>query len=209
MAISVKQIRWMGLCAVLSGALYSGGGLTLSRFENPGRVYTSDTSWHLGGTVGNLIMFGGSITMLCFMLGVVGLYFLQRGRIGKAGSAGFILLLTGFGSLVVAGALLMILGWDGGSVFNVVFTILWLAGLFFLMPLGFLLFAIGLPSPSRRVPLILVCIVVANLLINLSGFKLGSALGIVSGVLPGLCLALIGYSIWSGTRTVSRSEANR
>ena len=50
--ISIKQIRWMGFCAVLSSAIWMGLTIVLTVFENAGRVYTSETGWFLGGWPG-------------------------------------------------------------------------------------------------------------------------------------------------------------
>ena len=212
MMISQKQMRWMGFCAVLSGAIWMALSIVLTVFEKAGRVYTSETGWHYGGVAGNLILFGMAVLLSCLMLGAVGLYTQQRAQIRKVGSIGFKILLAGISSLLIADALMMLLAYFYSNVGSIGFPVgLWFfiffaAGALFLTPVGLLLFGIGLPSPSRRVLLVLLGWLVASQAMSWNGLRLGSALEIVSIVLPGLCFALLGYSIWSRSRPASRLE---
>ena len=219
MAISVRQMRWMGLCALLGGALMAGGNLVDAVLGHPGRVYTSDTAWHLAGTVGTVLMSGGAVVMLLCSLGVVALYVQQRGRAGKAGSAGFTLILTGFACILTGIAIGAIFGVSGG--FGVLLNILVIPGTLMIAP-GFLLLGMGMPNPFRRVPLILGWFGVAQTVLALGSVALrsrypsaslllrsDSSVGVAFSILFGLGLAVIGYSIWSGTSAVPGPEANR
>ena len=215
MTISMKQIRWMGFCAVFGGAIWMGLGIVFAVFEDIGRVYGSDgTGFIYGGLAGNLLMFGMAILLLCLMLGVVGFYTQQRAHIRKVGSIGFRILLAGISSLLIADALMMLLGYFYSNHPDISFPVgLWwfiffAAGMYLLTPVGLLLFGIGLPSPSRRVAFVLLGWLVAVEAMSWNGLGLGSALGIVNIVLPGLCFALLGYSIWSRSGPASRLETN-
>ncbi|HUF50628.1 MAG TPA: hypothetical protein VMN60_07345, partial [Longimicrobiales bacterium] len=80
-------------------------------------------------------------------------------------------------------------------------------------PLGFLLLGIGLPTPIRRVPLVLGIFLTTKSVLGMVAVALSdwwpaarvlyrsdSPLGIATAVLLGLALAAIGYSMWSGGR---------
>ena len=220
MTASAKQIRWMGLCALLGGALMAGGNLVDVVLGHPGRVYTSESSWHLAGRAGTLAMVMGiAVTLLC-VLGVIGLYMKERKHAGSTASAGFILLLAGFACMVAVGAVAAIFGVDGG--FGVLINVLALPAALLMIPLGFLLLGLGMPSPMRRVPLILGWFLVAKVALAFTGLALrdrfpqatflyrsDSSFGEATSVLMGLGLAIIGYTLWSGTRAVAAQPANR
>ncbi len=116
--------------------------------------------------------------------------------------------------LLIADALGMLLAYFSSNHPNIGFPIglwwfiLFAAGTYLLTPVGLLLFGIGLPDPSRRVALVLLGWLVAVQAIWWNGLRLGAALGIVNIVLPALCFALLGYSIWSGSRAASRLESS-
>jgi len=211
MGISVGQMRWMGLCAMLGGALMAGGNLVDVALGHPARVYTSETSWRLEGAAAKLMPAVGAVLTLLCVLGVIALYVQQRGRAGKTGSAGFIVLLTGFASFIAGLVVAAIFGGSGG--FGVLLNVLLIPAELFLIPLGFLLLGIGMRGPLRRVPLILGWYLVAQTVLRFVGIALrdrfpsasilyrsDSPVGIASAVLLGLGLAVIGYSIWAGTR---------
>jgi uncharacterized membrane protein len=89
MAISVGQMRWMGLGAVLGGALTVGVRLVDLLFGHPGRVASaSGRSLRFEGTVGALILVILATTALLSILGVLGLRVQQRGHAGKSASNG-------------------------------------------------------------------------------------------------------------------------
>ena len=210
MAISVRQMRWMGLCAVLGGVLMVGENLEGVVFGPIGRVYTSETSWHLAGTAGAIVWGLGVLSMFLSILGVVGLYLRQRTRANKAGSAGFILLVAGFAGIITGSAVAMTFA-EGRTV-DVVASILVIPGTFMIPP-AFLLLGFGMPSPSRRLPLLFGWYFVVRMVFFLAARGLGRrevpvGLGIATDILLGLGLAVIGYSIWSGTRVASGSEVN-
>jgi len=82
MPISVKHVRWMGLCGVLSGVLWVG----VLGFEDLGRVDSSATAWHYGGPVGYLILSGAAVALLCLMLATPGFYTQQRTQLRMTGA---------------------------------------------------------------------------------------------------------------------------
>ena len=217
MMISMKQTRWMGVCAVLGGATWMGLSIVLTVFDDMGRVYGSDgTGYIYGGMAGALILFSMALVLLCGMLGTVGLYAQQR-DIRKVGSIGFRVLLAGISSLFIADALMFLMlvgvfyskesfGFPGGV--GLWWFIFFAAGTYLLTPVGLLLFGIGLPSPSRRVAFVLLGWLAVVQVIWWNGLTLGSALGTVNIVLPGLCFALLGYSILSRSGPASRLETS-
>ena len=184
MAISVRQTRWMGLCGLLGGALWAGSSFV----EVP---------------LGN---FGYLILWPLFSLGMVGLYVQQHGRAGKAGLAGLILLLAGFASMLTVGVAGMFFGLSGEAL---LMNILAAGAMVVMLPIGFLLMGIGMPSPSRRVPLIVGLCLCAWILIGVAGrvlsdyypfaatwFRGDSPVAGAAFFLMGIGLVAIGYSVF-------------
>ena len=196
-AISSGQMRWMGLCALLSGALMVGTRLVEI----------------VVGLERTSIMANSVVWALLSILGVLGLYAQHRGDAGKAGSAGFILSLAGWACVLTGSAVsvvAIIFGLSGGfSVVAILLNLGWVV----MIPLGLLLLGIGLPSPSRRVPLGVGCYLMAQVPLLLAvralpdPFSSASILfgGDVSSVVLALGVAGIGYAVWSGTRKGSVS----
>ena len=208
MAISVGQMRWMGLGAVLGGALMVSVRLVDILFGHPGRVASaSGGSLRFEGTVGALILVILATTALLSILGVLGLRVQQRGHTGKSGSAGFVLLLAGFASVLAGSALsASTIVFDlTGRFLGVLLALLGSLPYILMIPLGFLLLGIGLPRPSRRVPLIVglylviqpwVWLVLQGRLASVS-VLFGSEM---SSIVVGLGVAGIGWMLWSGVR---------
>jgi hypothetical protein len=209
MSVSRRQIRWLGLSSALGGVLLAASTLVDEVLGNPGRVYTSDTSWHLEGPMAIIGPLVGVLMMALFIGGTVGLYVANRHLAGKAAKAGFMLLAAAFASTIAGFAISLVLPLDGGIaiLFNALVVPPWVV----MMPLGFLLVGLGLPKPIRRVPLVLGVILTARTVIGVVAAALStwwpaarivsrsdSPLGIATNVLLGLALAAIGFSMWSG-----------
>ncbi len=187
MALSVTQIRWMGICGLLGGILWAGNALTMP--AEP-RV---------------IVGYGHIALSMLFIAGLLGFYAHQRDRAGKVAKAGFILLFTS--SVAWSGLNLLGTGFgvdDGALLMN-------LLGVAFALPLapGFLLLGIGLKGPIRRVPLAIGIVLLAKLLLPQVGLPdfFPSAAGFFGirgdspgrtavSFLVGIGLALMGYSVF-------------
>ena len=219
MTISVQQIRWMGFGAVLGGAIWIGLSVLTVGFDGGlhggmAGLFILASGRETPAAIMLISIFGMAILYLCLMLGAVGVYTQQRAHIRKVGLIGFRILLAGISSLLIADALMMPLSdiyRDQGEVITTVglsWAFFYYVGALLLTPVGLLLFGIGLPSPSRRVAFVLLGWLVASEAWAFNYLRLGSALEIVSIVLPGLCFALLGYSILSRSRAAPRLETN-
>jgi hypothetical protein len=143
--------------------------------------------------------------VLCLMLKVVGLYIQHRARMKRVGSAGFTLLLVGAGRLFLSLLFFMLPASSTGFLPGLA-GILVAAGLLS-PPIGFLAFGLGLPGGSRLVPLTVGACLSIQSLISLTGLqRVGPMPAISTNVLiylPALCMAIISYSVWSGTRSMT------
>ncbi|HUF51963.1 MAG TPA: hypothetical protein VMN60_14155, partial [Longimicrobiales bacterium] len=153
MSVSPKQMRWLGLSALVGGVLLAGSTLLDELLGNPGRVYTSETSWHVEGPMAVIGPIVGALMMALFIGGIAGLYVANRHDAGKVARAGFMMLAAAFALPMAGFVMSVILPLDGG--FSILFNLLIVPPWVVLMPLGFLLLGIGLPTPIRRVPLVL------------------------------------------------------
>lgn len=196
MALSVRQIRWMGLCGLLGGILWAGNALTMP--AKPSVV--------LG--------YGHIALSMLFIVGLLGFYAHQRDRAGKVAKAGFILLFTSFLAWSALNVLGTGFGVDGGTL---LMNLLGVAFALLLAP-GFLLLGIGLKGPIRRVPLAIGIVFLARFLLpqvgllhyfpsaaSFFGIRGDSPAGITVFFLMGIGLALMGYSVFRNAAPVPSS----
>jgi hypothetical protein len=208
MAISSERLRWMGLGAIVGGALLIGVRLVDLLFGHPGRVVSpSGNSLRFSGASGASILLLLTVLTLLFTLGVLGLYVTRRSRAERRGSVGFILLLAGSASATLA---LALQAW--AVAVNVAAPAVWTAinllmipAYALLIPIGFLLAGVRLPGPWRHLAVLvglylLVQPWIAALL--RASVPLGAALfgSEASSLVLGLGAAGIGGALWSGTR---------
>lgn len=193
-ALSAKQVRWMGLGGLLGGVVWAG------RYFVP-------------GDPGTVIRGYGHIALsILLIVGLVGFYAQQRAGANRFGRAGFILLLTSF----VAWSAMNVLG----TVFRVndqtlLMNLLAVAFVFLLAP-GFLLLGIGLKGAARGVPLaiggafttwlLLPRAALAQYFPSMTNWNRGdSPIGVTVFFLMGIGLALMGYSVFRNAAATDRS----
>lgn len=130
MALSTKQIRWLGMCGLAGGILMAGDLIYFPRNDPTSilRLYV-----HIPMT-------------LLLLAGFAGLWAQQRARLGKVGMVGCVLLFTSF----VAFFMLEVLGLFGLRGDRSLANVLALIHVF-LLPPGVVLLAIGLKGPVRVV----------------------------------------------------------
>ncbi len=131
MALSPKQIRWMGLAGVFGGVLWSGSFLVSL---DPGTVVRG---------------YGHIVLSILFVVGLLGFYAHERERANKAGRAGFVLLLTSFVAWFALNVLGTVFGVSDQALAMNLLAVTWV----FLLPPGFVLLGIGLKGAARGVPL--------------------------------------------------------
>lgn len=212
MAVSSRQTRGLALCALVGGGFTAAGTLAGVLFDHPGRIYTSETSWTMGGTIGNVMMAVGTLAAVLVVLGVLGLYLRHRERTRRIGSVGFKLLLAGFVAVLLGGGAYLVPGIED-ELADLLVNVLTIPGAVVMIPLGFLLLGIGMPSPHRRLPLFLGWFLVIKSALGFVGIALvgrfpwarvlyrsDSALGEATTVIFGLALVAIGYSMWVESR---------
>ena len=203
MSVSPRQVRWLGLCAIAAGTLSAVLTLVSELLGNPGRVYTSDTAWHLEGPMAIIGPLVGIVLMLLLTAGIVGLYVANRREAGRAAKAGFAVLAAALVMNIIGFALSVVVPLEG--IVEVVFNVLVVPPTVAMLPLGFLLLGIGLPRPVRRIPLVLGIYLTGRSVIALAAIALrepllyrsDSLVGVASGLLFDVALAAVGYSVWS------------
>jgi hypothetical protein len=214
MAISSERLRWMGLGAIVGGALLIGVRLLDLLLGHPGRVVSpSGNSLRFAGTPGALILLLLTVLALLSTLGVLGLYATRRGHADRRGSLGFILLLAGSASATVALALqtwAVAVDVTAPAVWTAI-NLLMIPAYALLIPMGYLLAGVRLPGPWRHV----VVLVGLYLLVQpwMAGIlratiPFGAALfgSEMSSLVLGLGAAGIGGALWSTTRGTSWVE---
>lgn len=188
MSITTNQMRWMSVCGVVSGALLIGARLVpMVMGTESGRAEP-----------GVFVLLVSALALL----GVLGLYLQHRGSVGWTGRVGAWLMLAGWAGVLFGFGVATIV--RSGSVLALAFLPVNL-GFLIGIPLGFLLLGIGLPSPTRRVPLVVGCYLVAvyaaGLVPGVPRILLGNE---AQTIMWGIGLAGIGIAVWSGTRTGTR-----
>lgn len=195
MALSARQIRWMGLGGVIGGVLWAGRYLVP---VDPGTLVRG---------------YGHIALSMLFIVGLLGFYAQQHERAGKVARAGFILLFTSF------------LAWSALNVLGTVFgvgdqTLLmnWLGVAYvFLLAPGFLLLGLGLKGAARGVPLAIGSAFAAWLLVpravllhyfpSVADWNRGdSPLGVTVFFIMGIGLALMGYSVFRNAAPARSSQ---
>jgi hypothetical protein len=198
-ALSAKQVRWMGLGGVLGGILWAANALTIPTGSlRPGVVSG----------------YAHIALSLLFIVGLLGFYAQHRDRAGKVARAGFVLLFTSF----LAWSALNVLGTGFGVGGETLFMNLLAVAFVLLLPPGFLLLGIGLKGPSRRVPLALGILFLARVLLSpvlvhyfpntasFFGIRGDSAAGITVFFLMGIGVALMGYSVFRNPAAATGSR---
>jgi hypothetical protein len=183
----VNIVRWGGLAAMLSGALLVVKGVAIL-------VSDADPSFV-------------PPAMLLFALGMVGLHARLAGRGGLLGTIGVLL------AWVVVASAVNLIGLalpipapgepDASVLLRITYMVAFLGILVGLLALGVAALLSGvMPAPRGAVPL-----VVGLLWFPLQGvgFAISDGVGLVLG---GLAWALLGYALWSASRT-SASQPSR
>lgn len=208
MAISSERLRWMGLGAIVGGALLIGVRLLDLLLGHPGRVVSpSGNSLRFAGTPGALILLLLTVLALLSTLGVLGLYVAQRRHADRRGSLGFILLLAGSASATVA---LAVQAWavamsvTASAVWTAI-NLLMIPAYALLIPIGYLLAGVRLPSPWRHLAVLvgvylLVQPWMAGILRATVPFAAALFGSEASSLVLGLGAAGIGGALWSSTR---------
>ena len=103
---SLNLVRWGGLAAMLGGALY------LTILGANVLIYDLFAQQAKGTFFGEhaFIHMLDVPTFALLLIGAVGVYLRQSGRLGKAGKAGFYLTVAGFGLSVVGGLTIIVVG---------------------------------------------------------------------------------------------------
>ena len=103
---SLNLVRWGGLAALLGGVLY------LAVFGTTVLIYDLFAQQAKGTFFGAhaFIHMLDVPTFALLLIGTVGVYLIQSGRLGKAGKAGFYLTVAGFGLSVVGGLTIIAVG---------------------------------------------------------------------------------------------------
>ena len=194
MALSPRQIRWMGLAGVLGGVLWAGGFLVPLE---PGTVW-------LG--------YAYLAVSILFIVGLVGFYAHQRERANKVGRAGFALLLTSFVASFAMGVLDTVFGVSGRALAMNLLAVTWV----FLLPPGFFLLGIGLKGAARGVPLAIGCAFMAWLVVpsalyahyfpSVTNWNRGDTpIGLDVFFLMGIAVALMGFTAFRKGASPPRS----
>jgi hypothetical protein len=208
MATSPGRLRWMGLGAIVGGALIIGVRLVDIFFDHPGRVQSpSGNSLQFSGGAGTVIVSLLTLLSALSTLGVIGLKMQQRREHDGRGATGLLLLLAGHVTATVALALQAF-----GVAFSLTAPPLWLVvnlliipAYALLIPVGLLLVGVRLPNPWRY----LAVLAGAYLLVQpwLGGAlraSIGSAASLfgseAGSLVLGLGAATIGAALWSSTR---------
>jgi hypothetical protein len=199
MAISTSQLRWMGLCAALPLFMWVSSGVAAISVSGDVVINTEGTFERIVWAISSVLWF----------LGALGFYLQERQRVGKVGSTGLIFLLADFTCSLIATPVLLIFG--ESNIVGGIFAILaWPL----LIPIGLLLIGLGVRIPNRGVMLAVTLVLAARMLPHWAGlanpdvFPWTSILftkyaGFVTQLLWAVCLAIIGYAMWSGSRTSS------
>ena len=103
---SLDLIRWGGLAALLGGALYLAVfGVTVLIYD----LFAEEAKGTFFGAHAFIHMLDVP-TFALLLIGAVGVYLRQSGRLGKVGKAGFYLTVAGFGLSVVGGLTIIAVG---------------------------------------------------------------------------------------------------
>ncbi|MGQ0735413.1 MAG: hypothetical protein ACT4QD_17390 [Acidobacteriota bacterium] len=196
MALSPRQIRWMGLAGVLGGVVWAGS-----------LVVNVDAGTVVRG-------YGHIALSILFIVSLLAFYAQQGPRAHKAGRAGFVLLLAAFVAWLAVNVLGTVFGAsDSGLTMNL------LAGTWvFLQPPGFLLLGLGLKGAARGVPLAIGCAFTAWLVVphslyahyfpSVTNWNRGDTpIGLTVFFLMGIGLALMGYTAYRSAVSVTKTAA--
>jgi hypothetical protein len=217
MSISTGQLRWMGLGAIVGGALIIGVRVVDVLFDHPGRVVSpSGNSLQFSGPAGALILSTLAALALLSTLGVLGLNVQRRRYAGRSGTAGFVLLLVGNATTTVAlalQALAVALDLSSPAIWVMV-NLLMIPAYVLLIPIGFLLVGVRLPTPWRylafSVGLYLLVQPWMPRALRASFPIVASLFGSeTSSLVLGLGAAIIGCALWSSTRGTFWLEPHR
>ena len=185
--LSARQTRWMGLCGVLGGMIWVSDLLYFmpNAPTSPARGYV------------------GLAYSLMLIVGLLGFWVQDRGRLGRVATAGALLVLTSLVSFFLMLFLGTVLGVSGKTLLMNVMGLAFV----FLLPPGFILLSIGLRGATRVVPLVIVAGFLAwTFLPRLLapyypsaaawGGRGDSPLGVTFFLLVAVGLAFTGYSVF-------------
>jgi len=208
MDVSSGRTAWLGIAALMGGSILALVTVVYQVLGNPGISVTASPMERLAGTVRLAL---GGVAVLLIVLGVSGLYLQQRARTRPIGKVGVGAVVSGFAAVVLGVGVGMATGWP--DALNLLLEGLMLSGEMVLVPLGFLLMGLGMPSPSGRIPLVLGCYLTLESALGFVGMALverfpamatfylpGSLFDAVSAVIFGVLLAAMGYMVWSESR---------
>ena len=182
------MIRWGGLAAMLSGALFAVKGVVIL-------VSDADPSLVPPAT-------------LLFALGMVGLHARLAGRGGLFGTIGVLLAWVAVGASAV-NLIAQVLGLTPAraplpTLFQITYMVVFLAILIGLFVLGIAAFrARAAPAPWHAVPL---AVGVLWFPLQGIGFVISDGVGLVLG---GLAWAFLGYALWSRSATPTEQPSPR
>jgi hypothetical protein len=177
MKISIGRMRGMGVAAVTGGVLWTGGAF----IPNEWRAF--EVAYVIG-------------SMLLCLLGVFGFYVQKRPGAGRLGAIGLTMLLAGFLFSLVAASVAELVS-ESHPVAGIFGILAWPL----MIPLGFLFVGLGVPIRFRWVVLAVGTLLMLRWLPQVKTILpdvLFSSVG--TGALWAIGLAVIGYSVVSGTR---------
>jgi hypothetical protein len=214
MAISTERLRWMGLGAIVGGALMMGVRVVDLVLGHPGRVVSpSGNSLRFSGALGASMLSLLAVLALLATLGVLGLYVERRRHVDRRGSAGLVLLLAGSAIATVALALQA-----SAVAFDVSASAAWMAinllmipAYALLIPIGFVLAGMRLSGPWRQLAILVGLYLLVQpwmAAVLRASLPSGAALfgSEMSSLMLGLGAAGIGGALWSSTREASWGE---